>query len=576
MGFGLIMNPFATHTPEEFADAYEPLPESPRRTPTPPEAVESKPADRGSISTNTSGSDPEKGQISQPPPSETGVEQAGPARTTMARLKAQIDSELAAGGTQTSYDTKAKVINQAIEDIGMGAYQWQLFTLCGCGWFADNLWLQGVAIALPSLSKEFGIAEGMVRYTTLSLFLGLCIGASFWGIISDIVGRRLAFNCTLFLAGAFGLAAGGAPSWLGACALFACVGLGVGGNLPVDGALFLEFLPGSSSNLLTMLSIFWPLGQLVSSLLGWVFIVNFSEKWGWRYFILTCGAITMLMFICRFLFFHLFESPKFLLSRGRQAEAVAVVRGIAKFNGKKTWMSEDILNEIGGHPDEVPDAKLSNKEIVARKLKSFSGGHIKPLFRGRKLAISTVMIWFIWATIGMGYPLFNSFLPQYLAARGNSGQTSQHDTYRDYAITSIVGVPGSILACWLVGVPYIGRKFTMAGATVISGIFLVLFTQATSSGYQLAMTSLEAFFQNIMYGVLYAYTPEVFPAPNRGTGSGIASFLNRVAGLCAPIVAVNAGHADPSAPIYASAGLFFAAFLAMCFLPYETRDRQAL
>lgn len=137
-------------------------------------------------------------------------------------------------------------------------------------------------------------------------------------------------------------------------------------------------------------------------------------------------------------------------------------------------------------------------------------------------------------------------------------------------------MPGSILACWLVGVPYIGRKFTMAGATVISGIFLVLFTQATSSGYQLAMTSLEAFFQNIMYGVLYAYTPEVFPAPNRGTGSGIASFLNRVAGLCAPIVAVNAGHADPSAPIYASAGLFFAAFLAMCFLPYETRDRQAL
>lgn len=38
-----------------------------------------------------------------------------------------------------------------------------------------------------------------------------------------------------------------------------------------------------------------------------------------------------------------------------------------------------------------------------------------------------------------------------------------------------------------------------------------------------------------MYGVLYAYTPEVFPAPNRGTGTGIASFFNRLAGLCAPI-----------------------------------------
>ena len=48
-----------------------------------------------------------------------------------------------------------------------------------------------------------------------------------------------------------------------------------------------------------------------------------------------------------------------------------------------------------------------------------------------------------------------------------------------------------------------------------------------------------------MYGVLYAYTPEVFPAPNRGTGTGIASCLNRIAGFCAPIVAVNAGEANP-------------------------------
>lgn len=114
----------------------------------------------------------------------------------------------------------------------MGRYQWQLFALAGFGWFADNLWLQGVALTLPSLSDEFGVSSTQVRYTTLSLFLGLCIGASFWGIASDVVGRRLAFNTTLFLAGVFGLAAGGGPNWIGTCALFACVGLGVGGNLP--------------------------------------------------------------------------------------------------------------------------------------------------------------------------------------------------------------------------------------------------------------------------------------------------------------------------------------------------------
>ena len=96
--------------------------------------------------------------------------------------------------------------------------------------------------------------------------MGLCIGASFWGTASDVIGRRLAFNMSLFLAGIFGLAAGGGPNWIGTRALFAALGLRVGGNLPVDGALFLEFLPFQSGNLLTLLSVFWPVGQLVSSL----------------------------------------------------------------------------------------------------------------------------------------------------------------------------------------------------------------------------------------------------------------------------------------------------------------------
>lgn len=33
---------------------------------------------------------------------------------------------------------KAKVINRAISDIGMGRYQWELFALCGFGWLADK------------------------------------------------------------------------------------------------------------------------------------------------------------------------------------------------------------------------------------------------------------------------------------------------------------------------------------------------------------------------------------------------------------------------------------------------------
>ena len=97
-----------------------------------------------------------------------------------------------------------------------------------------SLWLQGIALVLPSLQVEFDISQTHVRYTTCALFVGLCVGASFWGIGSDIIGRRLAFNLTLLIAGVFGIASGAAPNWIGACGLFAALGVGVGGNLPVD------------------------------------------------------------------------------------------------------------------------------------------------------------------------------------------------------------------------------------------------------------------------------------------------------------------------------------------------------
>lgn len=68
---------------------------------------------------------------------------------------------------------------------------------------------------MPQLTLEFGVDENRVRFTTCALFLGLCLGASFWGIASDIIGRRPAFNFTLMITGAFGLAAGGGPNWIG-------------------------------------------------------------------------------------------------------------------------------------------------------------------------------------------------------------------------------------------------------------------------------------------------------------------------------------------------------------------------
>lgn len=433
-----------------------------------------------------------------------------------------------------------------------------------------------------------------MRYTTSAVFLGLSFGSFVWGIGSDILGRRIAFNMTLLLASIFGTAAAYGGSWGSVCFLFAAMGFGVGGNLPVDGALFLEFLPDASSALLTLLSVWWPVGQLVSSLVAWFFIGSWPAEQGWRYFIITIGLITFAMFALRFFVFHLFESPKFLLNKGRQDEAVAVVHGIASRNGSKTWLTSELLDNVAAE-DEEPVSSMAyidqsgKAALLKNKFKGFSLDRVRPLFKNRVLGLATALIWFCWATIGMGYPLFNAFLPQFFARHGDTplgdqglqdeGSTISPRTYRNYAITSVMGVPGSLLAAYLVDhpSPFLGRRGTLASSTFISAVFLFFFAiYGTTPTSQLAFSCVEAFAQNIMYGVLYAFTPEVFPAPVRGAGTGVASFLNRITGLMAPILAANMPGDSATTPIYLSAVLILAAFVGMCLIPIETRGAQRL
>lgn len=272
-----------------------------------------------------------------------------------------------------------------------------------------------------------------------------------------------------------------------------------------------------------MLSVWWPFGQLLGSFIAWGYLTDASmncavttacslvaagepcctksSNYGWRYLNYTMGGFTFFMFVCRFFLFHLFESPKFLLSRGRQREAVAVVRGIAYNNKTKTWLSEEILDSIGGAAEDDPKAtgKLSNTEILKRTLDKFSTQRIAPLFSSKRLGFNTALLWFIWAAIGMGYPLFNAFLPQYLReANPNAPPEPNSVVYRNYVIESVVGCPGSVIACFTVNIKYIGRKGTMAIATCLTGIFLFLFTISANSDFQLGFSCMVAFFQNIM------------------------------------------------------------------------------
>jgi hypothetical protein len=151
---------------------------------------------------------------------------------------------------------------------------------------------------------------------------------------------------------------------------------------------------------------------------------------GWRYLIFVIGGLTLVLWVVRFFVFPLHESPRFLLGRGRDAEAVTAVRAIAKYNGRDVRISED---------DLVTAARAADGEEraagVLAKDSRYSSQHIRALFGTRKMALSTGLLVAIWALIGLASTLYNSFLPYLLARRGaHFGDSSYYTTYRNVCL----------------------------------------------------------------------------------------------------------------------------------------------
>ncbi|KAF9459012.1 major facilitator superfamily domain-containing protein [Collybia nuda] len=492
------------------------------------------------------------------------------------------------------------LVNKCLqEEIGFGRYQIQLFFLTGLGWMADNIWLQGVAVVLPQVQQE--LLPVRVEFATLSLYVGLIFGATVWGVMADLIGRKLSFNITLFLAGVFGIASGAAHNFTTFGALVACMGFGIGGNLPVDGALYLEHIPQSHQWTLTLLSAWWAIGQLIASVVAWGFIGNFScdgatpigqcmkaDNMGWRYTLyvpppfppcFVSGSLTFIMFIARFLVFDLQESSKYLIAKGRDEEAIQVLQHLASRNGRTISLTLDQLQAVEGGKSY---AKKSHWRVVKDSFSKISLSHVKPLFEGKRLALNSSITIMLWGLIGLAYPLFNSFLPLYLKERVSSSAGTS-ETYRNYTIISVLGIPGSLIACavvdytrgshgrWSLG----GRKLTMAVSTVLTGVFLFLFTTSRSEAAVLGFSCASGLTQWVFFLSFFL----VFPAPHRGTGDAIASSFNRITGILAPVIKIAtttatggaAAGATANGPIFVSASLFLVAALFMVFLPIEVR-----
>lgn len=367
--------------------------------------------------------------------------------------------------------------------------------------------------------------------------------------------------------------------------------------------MYLEFLPGTHQWLLTLLSLWWAVGQVVASLIAWAFLSRWNcdkavedpeyicqkhENMGWRYTYYTLGALMMVLWIMRFFVLPVFESPKFLISHGKDQAAVDVINAVAKRNKSPVRITIDDLHratEPFMTEEEKMNAqyetKLSTMELLKGAFSEFNINHLRTLFATKRLAWSTSLIILCYGAVGIAYPLFFSFLGAYLSQRlgdADSGGASINETYSAYTYQALCGVPGSFAAAYLVTWSRGGRKFAMAFFTAMTGVFLFCLTAARNNATVNGLTCMASFFANAFYGVMYGYAPELFPTPARGTGDALCAAFNRITGIFAPIIGIYAKSLadNPDGPVMASGAIFIATGVLMLFLPIETNGRTAL
>ncbi|KAG8623687.1 hypothetical protein KVT40_008663 [Elsinoe batatas] len=485
--------------------------------------------------------------------------------------------------TDPVLNAKMNLINNAIDEIGFTPYHWKLFCLNGFGYAVDSLvlLLQSIIAGQAALEFQPSFPNGL----TIAAYVGMLVGALFWGLSADVIGRRFAFNFSLLLCSIFAIVAGAAPNWY-VLGLFVCLSaFGAGGNLVLDTAVFLEFLPSKQQWLLTLMASWWGIGQLIAGLFAWAFLPNYScadeasctraNDQGWRYVWFASGALVFVMSLARITIIRLKETPKYLVGEGKDAEVVDSIQYIANKYDRPCSLTLERMQACG-----ITGAYYSQDGQSAPKKTGFSlsgiFAHIRGLFQTRRLALSTSLIWLSWLLIGLAYPLFNVFLPTYLETRGaRLGDGSQYTRWRNYALANFSGIPSPILAGFMCKSKFFwGRRGTMIIGALLTMVFFFAYTQVRTAEQNVGFTCTINFCLNIYYGTLYAYTPEVLPSAHRGTGNGIAIGLNRIMGIMSAVVATFA-DTSTAVPIYICAALYIVMAIAAGAFPFEPMGRRS-
>lgn len=409
--------------------------------------------------------------------------------------------------------------------------------------------------ALPYMSDDFKLTSFTEGLITSILLLGAAIGAIFGGRLSDEIGRRknILFLSILFFISTIGCTF--SPNVIGMVIFRFLLGMAVGGASVAVPTFIAEMSPSDRrGRMVTRNELMIVGGQLLAFVFNAI-LGNMMEGVGvWRY-MLAIAAVPAI-----FLFFGMVkvpESPRWLVKKGRNKEALSVLRKIRS--------------------EEQAQAELKEIETAVAAESGLNEASFKDIAVPwmRRIIFLGIAISFVTQATGVNSIMYYGTEILRQAGFGTSAALIGN------IANGVISVLATIVGIWLLG--KVGRRPMMLTGLTGTTLTLLLigilsFTVKSSEILPYVMLILTVTFLAFMQGaigpVLWVSLSEIFPLRLRGFGMGISVFFlwmtNFVIGLLFPIMLDKMGL---SSTFLMFAGIGCISIFLMAKLLPETKGR---
>jgi MFS transporter, putative metabolite transport protein len=384
-----------------------------------------------------------------------------------------------------------------LDDVPLNFFHCKIAALTFGAHLTEGYAIGTIAYAMkPFLDQMLGaqaehrpLWEGLIGSSTL---VGIFLGSLLFGWLSDRVGRQKIFLLSFVIITVAAFAQFYAQTPLQLCVLRALLGLGMGGDFAVGHAILAEFSPRKYRGvLLGSFSVIWTIGYVAANLFGMEYVQHGLSPDAWRWLLASAGVPALVVLLLRM---GTPESPRWLWSKGRRAEADAVV---TKYFGQGV----------------ILDAS-ANDHVHA------PGGFTR-LFQG-DLIRRTLFNCVFFVCLVVPYFAIYTFLPSILKVIH-----LQEGSNADLLLNGLL-IAGAIVGIWLtVKLP---RRVFLIGSFAVTALALLALSLLPASS-SLALVAAFALFTAALSAVsnlVGVYPPECFPTEVRASGVGFAIACSRL------------------------------------------------